>query len=74
MSYYKHKPIKNIHVTHVKVLSNGQISEHNISEYFICIRLNGLFLFVPDTLNKAVLSDKPRTVCELINQPQNQVI
>ncbi|OWR45939.1 synaptic vesicle glycoprotein 2B [Danaus plexippus plexippus] len=34
--------------------------------------LNGLFLFVPFTLNKAVLSDKPRTVCELINQPQNQ--
>ncbi|CAG9580140.1 unnamed protein product [Danaus chrysippus] len=45
---------------------------HDVSEYFICLRLNGLFLFVPDTLNKAVLSDKPRTVCELINQPQNQ--
>lgn len=39
-------------------------------------RLNGLFLFAPDTINKAMThpSDKPVTICMLINKSENSVI
>ena len=46
----------------------------NIDTTKIIYRLNGLFLFAPNTINKVMMSpDEPVTICELMNQPDNQV-